>query len=144
MSEFWFGILLIVVFFIVFIVLAVAVDCTKLDCLSNLFIALAFIQILATPIIWDLIFWKNAEQVEVIETYELVPVGSTEYVQLSGGKYSNLYVMYIDKDDKLQYTNVSGKTTIVVPDGEERIEEVKVKWGFIHNTTKYIYIPKGF
>lgn len=144
MSEFWFGLLLIVVFFILFLVLAFEVVCTKLDWLSNLFIALAFIQILVTPLVWDFVFWKNAEQVETIATYELVPVGSTEYVQLSGGKYSNLYVLYIDKDDKLQYTNVNGKTTIVVPDGEERIEEVKVKWGFIHNTTKYIYIPKGF
>lgn len=144
MSEFWFGLLLIVVFFILFLVLAFEIVCTKLDWLSNLFIALAFIQILVTPLVWDFVFWKNAEQVETIATYELVPVGSTEYVQLSGGKYSNLYVLYIDKDDKLQYTNVNGKTTIVVPDGEERIEEVKVKWGFIHNTTKYIYIPKGF
>ena len=144
MSEFWFGLLLIVVFFILFLVLAFEVVCTKLDWLSTLFIALAFIQILVTPLVWDFVFWKNAEQVETIATYELVPVGSTEYVQLSGGKYSNLYVLYIDKDDKLQYTNVNGKTTIVVPDGEERIEEVKVKWGFIHNTTKYIYIPKGF
>lgn len=82
MSEFWFGVILIVVFFIVFIKLAVAVDCTMLDCLSNLFIALAFIQILVTPLVWDFVFWKNAEQVETIETYELVPVGSTEYVQL--------------------------------------------------------------
>lgn len=144
MSEFWFGLLLIVVFFILFLVLAFEIVCTKLDWLSNLFIALAFIQILVTPLVWDFVFWKNAEQVETIETYELVPVGSTEYVQLSGGKYSKLYVLYIDKDDKLQYTKVNGKTTIVVPDGEERIEEVKVKWGFIHNTTKYIYIPKGF
>lgn len=144
MSEFLFGLLLIVVFFILFLVLAVEIVCTKLDWLSNLFIALAFIQILVTPLVWDFVFWKNAEQVETIATYELVPVDSTKYVQLSGGKSSKLYVMYIDKDDKLQYTNVSGKTTIVVPDGEERIEEVKVKWGFIHNTTKYIYIPKGF
>lgn len=144
MSEFWFGLLLIVVFFILFLVLAFEIVCTKLDWLSNLFIALAFIQILVTPLVWDFVFWKNAEQVETIATYELVPVDSTKYVQLSGGKYSNLYVLYIDKDDKLQYTNVNGKTTIVVPDGEERIEEVKVKWGFIHNTTKYIYIPKGF
>lgn len=144
MSEFCVGVILIVAFFIVFIVLAIVVDCTKLDCLTNLFIALAFIQILVTPLVWDFVFWKNAEKVETIATYELVPVGSTEYVQLSGGKYSNLYVMYIDKDDKLQYTNVSGSTTIVVPDGEERIEEVKVKWGFVHNTTKYIYIPKSF
>lgn len=144
MSEFWFGLLLIVVFFILFLVLAFEIVCTKLDWLSNLFIALAFIQILVTPLVWDFVFWKNAEQVETIETYELVPVDSTKYVQLSGGKYSKLYVLYIDKDDKLQYTKVNGKTTIVVPDGEERIEEVKVKWGFIHNTTKYIYIPKGF
>lgn len=144
MSEFWFGLLLIVVFFILFLVLAFEFVYTKLDWLSNLFIALAFIQILVTPLVLNFVFWKNAEQVETIETYELVPVGSTEYVQLSGGRFSKLYVLYIDKDDKLQYTKVNGKTTIVVPDGEERIEEVKVKWGFIHNTTKYIYIPEGF
>ena len=144
MSEFWFGLLLIVVFFILFLVLAFEIVCTKLDWLSNLFIALAFIQILVTPLVWDFVFCKNAEQVETIATYELVPVDSTKYVQLTGGKHSKLYVLYIDKDDKLQYTKVNGKTTIVVPDGEERIEEVKVKWGFIHNTTKYIYIPKGF
>ena len=138
MSEFWFGLLLIVVFFILFLVLAFEIVCTKLDWLSNLFIALAFIQILVTPLVWDFVFWKNAEQVETIATYELVPVDSTKYVQLTGGKHSKLYVLYIVKDDKLQYTKVNGKTTIVVPDGEERIEEVKVKWGFIHNTTKYI------
>ena len=144
MSEFCFGLLLIIVFFIVFYVLARVIEHTRLNYLSNLFIALAVIQIVVTPLVWNSVFWKNAEQVETVATYELVPVGSTEYVQLSGGKYSNLYVVYIDKDDKLHYANVSGDTAKIVPNGEERIEEIKVKWGFIHNTTKYIYIPKGF
>lgn len=144
MSEFFVGLIIVVALFILFVTLAVVFDGSVVDWLSNFFIILAIAQIFITPLIWDTVFWMNAEKVETVATYELVPVDSTEYVQLSGGKYSNLYVIYIDKHDKLQYTRVSGKTTTVVPDGEEHIEEVKVKWGFVYNITKYVYLPKGF
>lgn len=116
---------------------------SKILCIiSSIALILYIISILLIPTYIEINYNKNKIFTEdIVATYELLSEENEKYITISGGKFNYPYVCYADSNGTIKTLKIDEGVKVVRNSDEAKLQEVKVKWGIIRDTSYVLYLP---
>ena len=103
---------------------------------------LYIISILLIPTYIEINYNKNKIFTEdIVATYELLSEENEKYITISGGKFNYPLVCYADSNGTIKTLKIDEGVKVVRNSDEAKLQEVKVKWGIIRDTSYVLYLP---